>query len=87
MACEEFLEQMQDAADEYERLGDEILQLQNQQIAQAGIMMMSYMLYMNCLANQGNRAASPVTAKSIPTLSDIKVFLKKAMRKLRLKKK
>jgi hypothetical protein len=45
------------------------------------------MLYMNCLANQGNRAASPVTAKSIPTLSDIKVFLKKAMRKLRLKKK
>ncbi len=86
MACEQFLEQVEAAALEYDRLGEEIQQLQAQQAAQSGIMMGSYMLYMACLSGQqGNRTASPSTVTVLPSLSEVVAFAKKTLKKWRNK--
>lgn len=86
MACEEFLEQIETAAIAMDEIYAEILQLQNQRAAQEGILMGSYMLYMNCLNNQNNgRQASTGSTGSFPAVSDVVKFAKKMMAKLRRK--
>lgn len=88
MACEEYLEQMENAAIAMDEIDADISQLMFQRAAQEGILIGSYMQYMICLQNQqGGRMAQTKSLKTSPSVSDICAWVKKLAVKLKRKKK
>lgn len=90
MACEEFLEQMSEAANQIDQIDSDIQQLEMQKLAQQGIMYGAYMLYMNCLSNQegqGARLSRQDQLAKNPTVYDLMAWVKKKIKLLRRKKK